>query len=124
MDQTFGEFIREKRNEKTLRLNAFAKLVGISNVYLSYIETGKRPAPSPMILERMAGVLELSPKDKHILHYLADLSRKKADFPENVWDYLNSRPDILNVLRIAAKKNLSEEEWKKIREMIEMMVQK
>ena len=88
MTQTFGGFIRQKRKEKMLRLNAFAKQIGISNVYLSYLESGKRPAPSQAILNRIAQVLALSPKEEAYMNYLATLSRSRFSIPENVMKFV------------------------------------
>ena len=60
MEQTFGAFIRQKRLAKMIKLNTFASQIGISNVYLSYIETGKRPAPSNPIIEKIKQALNLN----------------------------------------------------------------
>lgn len=45
MSISFGEFIKEKRIRSEHSLKEVAKEIGISAVYQSSIETGKRPAP-------------------------------------------------------------------------------
>ena len=49
----FGEFVRLKRRAKKLSIRVLAEMLGISPVYQSSIETGKRYAPSYEILQRM-----------------------------------------------------------------------
>lgn len=45
MEQTFGGFIREKRQSIGLSLRTLAAKLDLSPVYLSNIETDRRPAP-------------------------------------------------------------------------------
>ena len=114
MTQTFGSFIRQKRKEKMYRLNSFAKQVGISNVYLSYIESGKRPAPSRLIMQKMADVLELNAEEYANMKYLASLSRSRFSIPENVMKYLSDRPYVYKSLLLAAENELDEDAWREI----------
>ena len=119
MEQTFGSYIRQKRQEKSLKLNAFAKQVGISNVYLSYIESGKRPAPSQLILLKISEALGLSPEETDRMYILADLSRRQTCLPEDVWDYIAARPYVIDALRWAARNGIGKEEWESLKtEMI------
>lgn len=46
MSDNFGDFIKEKRVRCNYSLKYVAEIIGISNVYQSSIEAGKRPAPS------------------------------------------------------------------------------
>lgn len=115
MDQKFGDFIREKRLQKGYKLKTFAKLVGISPVYESYIENGKRPAPARLILESMAKVLELSSAESAELRRLAAATHSKYDLPDDVVEYLANRPDVIDILRIAAKNDISKEDWDSIK---------
>ena len=46
MSNNFGDFIKEKRIRCDYSLKYVAEIIGISNVYQSSIEAGKRPAPS------------------------------------------------------------------------------
>lgn len=119
MKQTFGEFIREKRTEKMFKLNVFAKRVEISNVYLSYIETGKRPAPAKRILERMAKVLELDSAESCEMFRLAAATHSKYDLPQDVAEYLSNRPYLIAVIRYAEAKNYSEDRWMNIMKLID-----
>ena len=111
MEQTFGAFIRQRRLESMIKLNVFASQIGISNVYLSYIETGKRPAPSKPILDNIAKALSLSKDDTILMHSLAALSHHKNDFSADLIEYINSRPYVMETLQLAITKNAAEDEW-------------
>ena len=111
MDQKFGEFVREKRIERGLKLKKFAELVGISSVYESYIENGQRPAPSQAVLQKVEIVLDLDDNEIAQLYSLAVLSRDKNSFPVDLIDYISCRPYVINALRIAIETNAGREEW-------------
>lgn len=57
-----GALIREQRELAQLPMREFAKMVGISNPYLSQIERGLR-APSDAVLSSIAETLEISADD-------------------------------------------------------------
>lgn len=120
MAKTFGQFIRSKRKQRMLKLNTFAKQIGISNVYLSYIETDKRPAPSHPVLQRMSVELQLSPDEESYMYSLAELSRRRVDFSDDVWGYVASRPYVYETLRLAAKNDVTKEQWSAISRIIEI----
>lgn len=111
MKQTFGDFLRQERLNRMIKLNTFARMVGISSVYLSYIETGKRPAPSKPILEKIAKVLNFNHNEMHTMYNLASLSHTKQVLPNNLGGYIIERPYILETLLNAKEKNTSEAEW-------------
>ena len=111
MKQEFGSFIREKRLYRMIKLNQFAKQVGISNVYLSYIESGKRPAPSTPILKNMVEVLNLNEEESSQFYSLAVLSRSHGDFPADLLDYISARPYIIEALRASMEINATEQDW-------------
>ncbi|MBX9974208.1 helix-turn-helix domain-containing protein [Cytobacillus firmus] len=50
----FKDYLIEKRVEKNLSINKLGELSGVSAVYISQIERGKRETPSPKILEKLA----------------------------------------------------------------------
>jgi len=54
-----GQFLRELRKAKGLSLRQVEKNTGVSNSYLSLVETGKRPA-SPEILRKLADLYDVS----------------------------------------------------------------
>ena len=120
MKQTFGDFLRRERLNRMIKLNTFARMVGISSVYLSYIETGKRPAPSKPILEKIAKVLNLNDREIQTMNTLASLSRAKDSLPENLDSYILERPYITETLLTAKKNDTPEAEWVKFKNKIDL----
>ena len=119
MDQTFGEFIRKKRLYRMIKLNQFAKQIGISNVYLSYIESGKRPAPSKSILKNIVDVLDLSDSETSRFYSLAALSHNHGDFQSDLIDYIGSRPYIIVTLRTSMENNATEQDWLAFKKLLD-----
>lgn len=111
MEQTFGAFIREKRIQKMIKLNAFAKLVGISPVYLSYLENGKRPAPSNQVLNNIILHLVLDSSDTEKLLLLAAETHHRPALPNDLIDYINKNKYVLDALRTAKEHDVSDIVW-------------
>lgn len=56
---SFGDFIKAKREEKGLKMREVERKTGISQAYLSQIESGKRSTPKPDIIKKLAeGLVE------------------------------------------------------------------
>ena len=55
-----GDFLRRGREGKGLSLRKVEELTGISNAYLSQLESAKIQQPSPLDLHKLCGVYELS----------------------------------------------------------------
>ena len=121
MEQTFGSFLREKRTDRMIKLNTFAALVGISGVYQSYIETGKRPAPREHILERIAKVLALDKYESETMYTLAALTHAKKSLPNDLGAYILERPYVAETLMIAKENDIPEEEWRDFKNKISLM---
>ena len=60
MSEPFSAIVRSLRERAGLSLRQVEASSGVSNAYLSQIESGKVGAPSPKILERLAGALGAS----------------------------------------------------------------
>jgi HTH-type transcriptional regulator, competence development regulator len=50
----FKNYLKTKREEKNLSINKLGELSGVSAMYISQIERGKRETPSPKILGKLA----------------------------------------------------------------------
>jgi SOS regulatory protein LexA len=59
-EKLFGEYLKQLRNERRLSLRQLEKLSGVSNAYLSLLERGKKGIPSPDILKKIHGPLDVS----------------------------------------------------------------
>ncbi len=57
---TLGEFLQAAREAKQLSLRAVEKVTGVSNAYLSQVESGKIKQPSPTILHKLSELYEVS----------------------------------------------------------------
>ena len=58
--QYFGEFLKAQRESNGLSLRAVEDKTGISNAYLSQMESGKIKQPSPTLLHKLANFYEVS----------------------------------------------------------------
>lgn len=58
MINEFGHYLRGLRKSRKLTLVELADKTGLSQPYLSQIENGRREAPKPDILEKLATVLD------------------------------------------------------------------
>ena len=58
-EKQFGKFIRESRKQKGLTTSELAKTTGISQSYISQIETGNRGIPTEEILLKFAKGLDI-----------------------------------------------------------------
>jgi transcriptional regulator with XRE-family HTH domain len=56
---TLGSLLRGGRERKSLSLRAVERVTGVSNAYLSQLESGKIRQPSPVVLHKLAELYEL-----------------------------------------------------------------
>src|SRR5688572_21546610 len=54
MDESLGALLRRLRTEQGFSLRVVETKTGISNAYLSQVETGKAENPSPHLLKKLA----------------------------------------------------------------------
>jgi len=58
--ERLGKLLADARRRRKLTLRAVQESVGISNAYLSQLETGKVGAPSPIVLHKLSELYEIS----------------------------------------------------------------
>ena len=110
MEQTFGSYVREKRMARGLSLRALAAKLEVSPVYMSNIETDRKPAPTQEYLEKLAQELHLNVDERRYLLDLAAKSKEQcvsADLPE----YIMERDIVRAALRTAKEVDATDEEW-------------
>jgi HTH-type transcriptional regulator, competence development regulator len=56
---TLGHLLRGGRERKSLSLRAVERATGVSNAYLSQLESGKIRQPSPVVLHKLAELYDL-----------------------------------------------------------------
>ena len=113
MEQTFGSFVREKRQSIGLSLRTLAAKLDLSPVYLSNIENDRRPAPTRAYLERLEQELHLNKAETEQMLDLAAKSqnnRVSADLP----DYIMDREIVRAALRTAREADATDQEWQDV----------
>lgn len=56
---SFGDFLKEERKKKGLTMRELERRTGISQAYISQIESGKRNAPKPDLLRKLSKGLDV-----------------------------------------------------------------
>ena len=110
MEQTFGSYVREKRMRRGLSLRSLAAELEVSPVYMSNMETDRKPAPSQEKLNHLIGILGHSQSETEHLLDLAAKSKTRqvsADLPE----YIMERDIVRAALRTAKEVDATDEEW-------------
>ena len=119
--QTFGSFMRQKREEKGITVRGLATMLGITPAYVSDLEKGNRAAPrrnSPKdLLERICQILMSTDEDRHRYYDLAAESRDGQYDELN--DYLHQHANARLALRVARDRGLDEDGWSAIAEQIQ-----
>lgn len=110
MEQTFGSFVREYRMSRGLSLRNLAAKLEISPVYMSNIETDRKPAPTQEKLDKLVDILGLGQYEAEQLLDLAAKSKNRqvsADLPE----YIMERDIVRVALRTAKEVDATDAEW-------------
>jgi transcriptional regulator with XRE-family HTH domain len=116
MDNTFGKFLKDKRQQNGLSLRALGKQVKLSHIYLYNIESGKKAPPNDEIIKRLANALNLDEKSRLLFFDIAAQCKSSIDsdnyyIPVDISKYLNENEDARNVIREANKKEQHNSFW-------------
>lgn len=65
-------FIAHARDRKDLSFRGLERESALDHGYLWHLEKGSKTAPSPDALEKLASALELSGRERDLLHLLAE----------------------------------------------------
>lgn len=109
-ERSFGQFIRQRREELGKTVRGFAAEIDITPAYLSDIEKGNRYAPKNY-LEKLKEVLKISEVDEQEFEDLASVSRGSSF--EDINCYLGKTRMARVALRRARDSQISNEEWEK-----------
>jgi HTH-type transcriptional regulator, competence development regulator len=74
--ERLGELLADARNRRKLTLRTVQDEIGISNAYLSQLETGKVQSPSPIVLHKLSELYDLP--------YAAVMKAAGYPMPKNV----------------------------------------
>ena len=122
MDMTFGAFVRKRRQGLGYSLRQLAAAAGLSPVYMSNIETDRRPAPGTEHLNALAGLLKLSKTDYELMLDLAARSRTQRVSPD-LPDYIMNKDIVRAALRTAKEADATDQEWQEFIDRINRRVE-
>ena len=75
-----GNFLKETRKDKNIKVVTLAKQVGISQPYISNIENGKRGVTKELFFKIIYAIAELSPITRDVYDELELSEEKKEEF--------------------------------------------
>ncbi len=116
-NMTFGEYVKQLMDEKGIWPSELARRTGLHRAYLSRIEVGKtRPPQKQESLNKLASVLQLEGEARERLFELA--AHENGIIPEHM-QHVRRNAAIPLLMRAINKKQLSEDQVRKLAEMIE-----
>ena len=120
--QTFGSFIMRKREERDHTLRGFARMLGISPVYLSNLEKDRRRDPADEIVDKIAVLLLMSRDEKTEMLDLLAKAKKKPAVASDLPEYINERDIVRVALRTAKDADATDEEWQEFIERLQKRI--
>ena len=113
MDERFGKFVRQKREEKKINLRKLAEILDIAPAYMSDIEKSRRYPPDKDKIETIAKTLELTEDEKNYLFDMAALAKDNTVSPD-LPEYIMENDLVRVALRRARDVDAGNEEWEKV----------
>jgi len=117
-EKTFGAFIREKRQRKSISLRYLVELLDLSPVHLSNIENNRRPAPKDEVLKKIIEVLQLNKQEQEEMYELAAKSKDIPTVPGDLPEYISGNELARVALRTAKDVDATDQEWKEFIEKL------
>lgn len=114
--RTFGQFLRQRREELGLTVRGFAKDIEMMPSYLSDVEKGNRHAPSKC-LEKIRVLLGVPEEEKQLFEDLAAATRGNGC--PDINPYLDKKEIARVALRKARDRDISDEKWEEILKIID-----
>ena len=118
---SFGEGVRQRREELNISVREMARRLGMSAIYLSEIERGLKPAPSGIIsgkdyMSILVKELRLTDSQKEVFILMAEISHLST---KNLIDnYFINNPSALKFLLNDFKKEMPNEKWEKLYQLM------
>jgi transcriptional regulator with XRE-family HTH domain len=106
---TFGSYISQKRREIKYTLRETALQIGITPVYLSEMENGKKTNPSGEIMQKMIAVLCFCEEETALFYDLH--AKANGIVSQDLPGYIMESGIIRKALRKAKKKPATDEDW-------------
>jgi transcriptional regulator with XRE-family HTH domain len=106
----FGEYLKQKREEKQISLRELARRLEVSAPFLSDVENNRRAPLTEERLATLADVLNLSEAEKAEMYDI--VGHQKGLLAPDLNPYVNDRPYVNAALRTARNLEANEDDWK------------
>ena len=123
MDERFGKFVRERREEKKINLRKLAEILDIAPAYMSDIEKSRRYPPDREKIEKIAKALELNQDETNYLFDMAAHAKDNTVSPD-LPDYIMENDIVRVALRRARDIDAGKEEWEKVIKVLDEIEEK
>lgn len=123
MDERFGKFVRERREEKKINLRKLAEILEIAPAYMSDIEKSRRYPPDREKIEKIAKALELNQNETNYLFDMAAHAKDNTVSPD-LPDYIMGNDIVRVALRRARDIDAGKEEWEKVIKVLDEIEEK
>lgn len=110
--KTFGECLREFRENKGLSQGQLGEEVKRKTMTISLIENGKNNPPNGKLLEDLIRVLKLDEKEANTLRNLSAIERN--ELPNDISIYIKKNMDIFDTIRRGMKQNKKSTDWENV----------
>ena len=95
----FGQFISEKRIQRSITISELAEKLGITKAYLSQLENGIRVNPSAVLLAQLVDILNMNQSEVNTMYAL--YSKASGQISPDVTEYVLSNEFVYKALQIA-----------------------
>ena len=112
----FGEYLKQKREEKQISLRELARRLEVSAPFLSDVENNRRAPLTEERLATLADVLNLSEAEKAEMYDI--VGHQKGLLAPDLNPYVNDRPYVNAALRTARNLEANEDDWKMFIEVL------
>lgn len=118
MDERFGKFVREKREEKKVNLRKLAEILDIAPAYMSDIEKSRRYPPDREKIEIIAKTLKLTDEETNFLFDMAAHAKDNTISPD-LPQYIMENEIVRVALRRARDIDIGQEGWEKVMKVLD-----
>ncbi len=108
--KNFGEYLKQKREEKQISLRELARRLDVSAPFLSDVENNRRAPLTEERLSTLADVLNLSEAEEAEMYDI--VGHQKGLLAPDLNPYVNDRPYVNAALRTARNLEANEDDWK------------
>ena len=112
----FGQFISEKRLKLSMESQELAKVLGISNAYLSQLEKGIRTHPSAELLDKIAKILCLNKAETETMYDL--YAEANGQISPDIAEYVAENKIVRQAIRAARDAETTDKDWKQFIEQL------